>query len=157
LYGEDVYVGYRWYENVEIAPLFPFGHGLSYTSFKTSDLQVTQQESSDLKISCQVANMGSRAGAQVIQVYIAAPKSRSVERPVKELKGFSKVFLEAGETMKVTMDIDLVQASSYWDEIAEKWCSEAGTYRIMIGDSSAATDFLTEELVVKKTTYWSGL
>jgi len=157
LYGEDIYVGYRWYENVEIAPLFPFGHGLSYTSFKTTDLQVTQTESSNLDITCQVANIGTKAGAQVVQVYIAAPKSRYVGRPVKELKGFSKVFLEAGETTEVTISIDLVQATSYWDEIEDKWCSEAGTYKIMVGDSSAAKDFLTAEVTVKKTTHWSGL
>ncbi|KAI4854348.1 hypothetical protein E4T44_00234 [Aureobasidium sp. EXF-8845] len=157
LYGEDVYVGYRWYENVEIAPLFPFGHGLSYTSFNMSDPQVSQEGSSNLNVSCQVANIGTRAGAQVVQVYIAAPKSKHVGRPVKELKGFSRVSLEAGETKGVNVDIDLVQATSYWDEIEDRWCSEAGTYKIMVGDSSAAMNFLTEELIVKKTTYWSGL
>jgi beta-glucosidase len=157
LYGEDIYVGYRWYENVEITPLFPFGHGLSYTSFETSDLQVTQNESSSLNITCQVTNIGTRAGAHVIQVYIAAPESQYVGRPVKELKCFSKVFLEAGETKKVDVAVDLVRATSYWDENENKWCSEAGTYKIMVGDSSAAVDFLTADFTVEKTANWSGL
>ncbi|CAD0084603.1 unnamed protein product [Aureobasidium vineae] len=140
LYGEDIYVGYRWYENVEIAPLFPFSHGLSYTSFRTSDLRLRQSESSSLSISCQVTNTGIRAGAQVVQLYVAAPRSQHV-----------------GETEEVNMSLDLVQATSYWDEIENKWCSEAGTYKIMVGDSSAATDFMVGEVTVDETTYWSGL
>jgi beta-glucosidase len=157
LYGEDIYVGYRWYENIETAPLFPFGHGLSYTTFEMTDLELRQGGSNNLTVSCQVENNGGRAGAQVVQVYVAAPKSQYVGRPVKELKGFTKVFLEAGETDKVEIDLDLVQATSYWDEIEDKWCSEAGTYKIMVGDSSAATKFLTKEATVEKTTWWSGL
>ncbi|KAI5200586.1 hypothetical protein E4T39_05715 [Aureobasidium subglaciale] len=157
LYGEDIYVGYRWYENIETAPLFAFGHGLSYTTFKTSNLQLRQDNSSYLTVSCQVANVGDRSGAQVVQVYVAAPKSQYVGRPVKELKGFSKIFLEAGETKHVEVTLDLVQATSYWDEIKDKWCSEAGTYKIMVGDSSNAAEFLTEEVTVKKTIHWSGL
>ncbi|THZ02459.1 hypothetical protein D6C92_00591 [Aureobasidium pullulans] len=157
LYGEDMYVGYRWYENIETAPLFPFGHGLSYTTFEMTNLELRQGGSNNLTVSCQVENNGGRAGAQVVQVYVAAPKSQYVGRPVKELKGFTKVFLEAGETDKVEIDLDLVQATSYWDEIEDKWCSEAGTYKIMIGDSSAATKFLTKKATVEKTTWWSGL
>ncbi|THW62261.1 hypothetical protein D6D20_04410, partial [Aureobasidium pullulans] len=157
LYGEDMYVGYRWYENIETAPLFPFGHGLSYTTFEMTNLELRQGGSNNLTVSCQVENNGGRAGAQVVQVYVAAPKSHYVGRPVKELKGFTKVFLEAGETDKVEIDLDLVQATSYWDEIEDKWCSEAGTYKIMVGDSSAATKFLTKKATVEKTTWWSGL
>ncbi|THZ94901.1 hypothetical protein D6C82_08027 [Aureobasidium pullulans] len=157
LYGEDMYVGYRWYENIETAPLFPFGHGLSYTTFEMTNLELRQGGSNNLTVSCQVENNGGRAGAQVVQVYVAAPKSQYVGRPVKELKGFTKVFLEAGETDKVEIDLDLVQATSYWDEIEDKWCSEAGTYKIMVGDSSAATKFLTKKATVEKTTWWSGL
>lgn len=157
LYGEDIYVGYRWYENVAIVPLFAFGHGLSYTSFSMSSLRLDRESSSRLNVSCDVTNTGSRAGAQVVQVYVSAPKSKNVGRPVKELKGFAKVYLEAGEKKQVDVQLELPSATSYWDEIEDQWCSEAGTYKIMVGDSSAASDFLSADFDVEKTTWWSGL
>lgn len=156
LYGEDIYVGYRWYDKVETAPLFPFGHGLSYTSFSMSSLHLQLESLSRLAVQCNVQNTGMCSGAQVVQVYIAAPKSVNVGRPVKELKGITKVFLEAGQTRSVKIELDLPAATSYWDEMRDQWCSEAGTYNILVGDSSDAK-FLSAIWEVDKTTWWSGL
>jgi beta-glucosidase len=155
LYGEDVYVGYRYFDKVKIAPLFPFGHGLSYTSFKFADLKVQKQPENETKISVTVSNTGSCAGAEVIQVYISPVKPR-INRPPKELKGFKKVFLPFGAEERVDVVIDLVQATSFWDEYEEKWCSAAGVYKILVGNSSDA-EILQSELVIDKTVYWLGL
>lgn len=103
-------------------------------------------------------NTGDRAGAQVVQFYIAPPESANVNRPVKELKGFHKVFLQPGEKKEIEVELDVQRATSYWNEHTGSWCSEAGTYRVLVGDSSAPGALLLEqELVVEETTYWSGL
>ena len=159
LYGEDVYVGYRWYDKVEIEPLFPFGHGLSYTSFTTENLRVVGS-GVEKTIKVKVTNAGSAAGAEVVQVYVAPPAlsqtASKIARPVKEFKGFEKVFLAAQESREVEIPIDVVRATSFWDEESDSWCSEKGEYRILVGSSSRCA-FLEGVLEVKTTTRWRGL
>lgn len=161
LYGEDVYVGYRFYESVAQAPLFPFGHGLSYTSFGLSELSVIQPEQGQNRIEDQtlmvnvtVANVGSRAGAEIVQVYISPPASSKVCRPDRELKGFQKVHLQPGEKRAVYVSIPLGLATSFWDEGRSAWLSEAGTYSATVvgTDSSLSTRF-----TVSTSRWWKGL
>lgn len=160
LYGEDVYVGYRYYEKLEIEPLFAFGHGLSYTTFALSDLQVQPKENSNnnnnlLSLRCRLENTGSRSGAEVVQVYVA-PVSPPIKRPVKELKGFTKQYLQPGEGADVEVEIDLVRATSFWDEREGRWLSAAGEYRILVGTGSVG-EFLETGVRVQKTRWWNGL
>ncbi|KAK7543885.1 beta-glucosidase [Phyllosticta citricarpa] len=156
LYGEDVYVGYRYYEKVQREVLFPFGWGLSYTKFDLSNLRVEDDSSGGkLVVRVNVKNTGSQRGAQVIQVYVSqgAP---SINRPVKELKGFTKVWLEAGEQGEATVELDKKYATSFWDEQVEAWISEADEYEVLVGDSSVSTP-LRASFGVAKTTWWNGL
>lgn len=155
LYGEDVYVGYRYYEQMEIEPLFSFGHGLSYTTFALSDLSLRQQNGDQLSVRCKLENTGDRNGAEVVQLYIA-PVSPPIKRPVKELKGFSKKLLKKGESVDVEVTLGLVRATSFWDEKESRWCSAAGDYKILVGTSSDG-DFLETSIRVQKTSYWNGL
>lgn len=155
LYGEDVYVGYRYYEQLEIEPLFAFGHGLSYTTFALSDLSLQQKEDNGLSIRCKLENTGDREGSEVVQVYIA-PVSPPIKRPVKELKGFTKTSLKSGESADVAIDIDIVRATSFWDEKESRWVSSAGEYRILVGTSSVG-EFLETSVRLQKTKYWNGL
>lgn len=155
LYGEDVYVGYRYYEQLELEPLFAFGHGLSYTTFALSDLSIQQKESNGLSVHCKLENTGDNDGAEVVQVYIA-PVSPPIKRPAKELKGFTKKLVKRGESANVTVDIDIVKATSFWDEKESRWCSSAGEYRLLIGTSSEG-DFLETSIRIQKTKYWNGL
>ncbi|KAL2055079.1 hypothetical protein ABVK25_004417 [Lepraria finkii] len=154
LYGEDIYVGYRFYEKLKRPTLFPFGHGLSYTSFELSDLEVS---ATALKISVKlaVANTGSRAGAEVIQVYVNA-RSPSINRAVKELKGFKKVYLEAGEKSEVEIEVDKKYATSFWDEGRDAWIVEKGEYQVLAGTSSQGS-FLEGSFEVEETWWWNGL
>jgi beta-glucosidase len=108
-----------------------------------------------VKVTLEVSNTGSCAGAEVIQVYVA-PMSAPIERPVKELKAFHKIYLEAQESKRISIDLDPVMATSYWDETREKWCSEAGEYRVMVGTSSAETP-LEASLRVSSTRFWTGI
>lgn len=155
LYGEDVYVGYRYYDELELEPLFPFGHGLSYTTFELSSLDLKRSSETELEINVFVKNTGPRAGAEVVQIYVA-PVSPPIKRPVKELKEFAKVFIEAGSQKLIKLNLELVRATSFWDEKASSWRSEADTYKILVGTSSRGK-FLEGDVVLKETTYWSGL
>lgn len=154
LYGEDVYVGYRFYEKLKRAPLFHFGHGLSYTTFSLSDLEVSTTNST-ISVKLRVTNTGSRAGAEVVQVYVSA-KNPSINRPVKELKGFKKVFLEAGEHAIVEIDMDKKYATSFWDEGRDAWIMEKGWYGILVGNSS---EVIGQEgsFEIGETSWWNGL
>lgn len=164
LYSEDVYVGYRWYDTLDIDPLFPFGHGLSYTTFDVSNLEVQQSTADSLSVRVKVTNTGTRAGAEVVQVYVT-PAARTpltastrdtITRPAKELKGFAKVSLEpgAGTTAEVTLDV--LRATSYWSEMEGCWRSDAGEYGILVGTSSRG-GFLEKAYVLEKTRRWKGL
>ncbi|EFQ35754.1 glycosyl hydrolase family 3 N terminal domain-containing protein [Colletotrichum graminicola M1.001] len=154
LYGEDVYVGYRYYEKIDSKPLFPFGHGLSYSTFELENLQVANNGKAE--VSLRVSNRGLSAGAQVVQVYVAPSATTSIQRPVKELKAFRKIYLEAQEGREVSIEFDAVLSTSYWDEGRDKWCSEAGDYKVMVGFSSADTP-LEASFRMSKTKYWKGI
>lgn len=136
-YSEGIFVGYRYYDKKEIKTLFPFGHGLSYTTFKYSDLTLSSNEIMDtetLTVSCDITNTGKRAGMEVVQLYVA-DKESSVPRPVKELKGFEKVSLRPGETKRVTFTLDK-RAFAYFETAIDDWFVEYGEFEIMIGASS---------------------
>ncbi|KAJ5767218.1 uncharacterized protein N7511_004834 [Penicillium nucicola] len=154
LYGEDVYVGYRYYDGLDMETLFPFGHGLSYTKFKLSDLNLIRTSENVLQIQCKLRNVGHTAGAEVVQVYVA-PVSPPIRRPVKELKEFRKCWLANSTEEVVTIPLDLVRATSFWDEKSGSWCSHGGAYKIMVGTSSRGT-FLEEILELEETVFWSG-
>ncbi|MCD2116694.1 MULTISPECIES: glycoside hydrolase family 3 C-terminal domain-containing protein [Rhodococcus] len=131
-YGEGLFVGYRSYDARRLDVSFPFGHGLSYTTFEYSDAAV--ESDGDLTVHVTVTNTGGRAGAEVVQVYAGAPGS-SVARAPRELKGFTKVRLDSGESQRVAVSIrrdDL----AYWDTRVDSWVVEGGTYSIDIGASS---------------------
>lgn len=152
---QDVYVGYRWYEQLDLPVLFPFGHGLSYTSYSYSDLSVSKTDT-DLKVSVKVTNTGAIAGSEIVQVYVSQ-KNPSIRRPLKELKGFAKVALEKGESKVVEIPIALKYAASFWDEIREKWIVEKDDYEVIVGKSSQDAGALKAGFTVEKTSWWSGL
>jgi beta-glucosidase len=158
LYGEDVYIGYRYYEASKKKVLFPFGHGLSYTTFQFSDAKVTvDKEISRLKVSVSIQNTGSVAGAEVAQVYISQ-RNPSIGRPVKELKGFTKVFLEVGEKQEVHIVVETKYAASFWDEGCGMWVMEKDMYDVLVGSSSALfRDAVIGSFEVENSTWWKGL
>jgi len=158
LYGEDVYVGYRYYEYADRKVLFPFGHGLSYTTFDFSDLQVTDGEGK-VVVEVTVTNTGSVKGKEVVQVYVAPPKKQAVNRPLKELKGFAKVDLEPGQSEKVKVEIETKYAVSYWDEFRKKFCGEAGEYEVIASNSSEVKEgkALKGSFQVGDTFWWLGV
>ena len=136
-YKEGIYVGYRWADAHKTHPLFAFGHGLSYTSFKLANLLLSRSSMAlgdSLKLTVSVTNTGKRAGAEVVQLYIHDAKA-SVVRPYKELKGFGKVFLQPGETKDVDITIGK-DALSFYDEASASWKAEAGVFTALIGDAS---------------------
>ncbi|KAJ0421208.1 putative beta-glucosidase J [Aspergillus carlsbadensis] len=163
LYSEDVYVGYRHYDAVGQAPLFPFGHGLSYTTFRLSalTLQETAPNASDIKdesicVTVSVTNTGPRSGAEVVQVYVRPPDTTIVGRPVRELKGFARVVVEPGETREVELVVPMGLATSFWDEARSAWLSEAGTYTVEVvgtGDENV----LAAPLELSVSRFWNGL
>ncbi|TVY45305.1 putative beta-glucosidase I, partial [Lachnellula occidentalis] len=163
LYGEDIYVGYRYYEAVDQKVLFPFGHGLSYTTFSFSDLHITNDPATGvLQVSCSIKNTGSVPGAEVAQVYITQ-RNPSIRRPIKELVGFNKVFLQPGEERVVTIKMETKYAASFWDEGRNKWIVEKDKYDLLVGNSSAlAVDsgdgtVLKGDFEVNETWWWKGL
>jgi beta-glucosidase len=143
VYKEGLFVGYRGYEHNDTKPLFPFGFGLSYTTFKYSNLSIqpfTGAESNDssgphYEVSFEVKNTGTRAGADVAQVYVGE-KQTKVPRPEKELKGFVKVSLRPGEIKKVSVILN-GRSLSYYDVNAKRWRAEPGDFNILVGRSSA--------------------
>lgn len=158
LYGEDVYVGYRYYEYLERPVLFPFGHGLSYTSFAFSGLSVEEKDGK-VGVKLSVKNTGERKGAEVVQVYVSPKQKAKINRPVKEMRGFDKVELEAGEERAVSVAMETKYAVSYWDEGRGKWCAEKGDYEVIVSNSSAAEEgnTLRGSFSVAETFWWSGL
>lgn len=137
-YFEGIYVGYRWNDKNNIKPLFPFGHGLSYTTFKygkpsiSSDRMATDGK---ITISIPVSNTGSRTGAEVVQLYITDVKS-SLPRPVKELKDFKKVSLEPNQSIEIQFEIT-PDKLMYFDDERHEWVAEAGDFIALIGSSSS--------------------
>lgn len=144
-YNEGIFVGYRWADKEKTRPLFPFGHGLSYTTFKygkaVADRKVIGRNEV-LTVTVPVTNTGSREGAEVVQLYISDLKS-SLPRPVKELKGFSKIRLSPGETREVTFTIDK-DALSFFDDARHEWVAEPGKFEAIV--ASSATDIKSKVL-----------
>jgi beta-glucosidase len=139
VYKEGVFVGYRGYEKNGTKPLFPFGYGLSYTTFKYSNLDIKTIANGDAtspryEVSFDVKNTGSNAGADVAQVYVGDTHAK-VPRPAKELKGFTKVNLRAGETRRVTVPLD-GRALTYYDANRKQWRADAGNFEVLVGRSS---------------------
>ena len=174
-YGEGIYVGYRYYDKKKIEPAYPFGYGLSYTTFDIKDLQMEAANTTDemqnkklsgvetvifdneLKLTVTVQNTGERAGAEVLQIYISDTDA-TLPKPVKELKAFEKVWLEAGEMKEVTFTLNKEQFASY-DIDYKEWIAEEGYYDILVATSSAKQDVVQSERVylVNQTPYSYGL
>jgi beta-glucosidase len=134
VYSEKLEVGYRWYDAQNITPLFPFGFGLSYTTFNVANLTVSAPSPDDsVQVGVDITNTGQRAGADVVQIYAASPVSAG--EPPKQLKGFEKVTLQPNQTQHVTLTLD-ARAFSIWDVNANKWTVAPGDYQILAGDSS---------------------
>ena len=136
-YDEGVYVGYRWYDSKNVPVQFPFGHGLSYTTFEYSNAKAAKsymKADGTLKVSVDVTNTGDRDGAEIVQLYIADTES-SIDRPSKELKGFEKVYLKAGEKKTVTFEID-TEDLSFFDADQHAWVAEPGEFKVLLGSSS---------------------
>lgn len=158
LYGEDVYVGYRWFDRLQIEPLFPFGHGLSYTTFSLANMEV-HPDGDNFNVRVVVRNTGPRGGAEVVQIYVATPLATSQSlacHPPKQLRGFAKLYLEPGEEATAEIQIDRLRCTSYWDELENCWRSEVGVYKLLAGSSSRG-DFLCADVTVTETETWTGL
>ncbi len=138
-YGEGILVGYRWHDTKKIAPLFAFGHGLSYTTFDYGKLRADKQRMGDtdeITLTVPVTNSGKVAGAEIVQLYISDPKC-SVMRPAKELKGFAKVFLQPGETREVSFTVNK-DALCYFDADNHMWVAEPGKFVAVAASASDA-------------------
>ncbi len=138
IYDEDILVGYRWHDTKKIPARFPFGYGLSYTKFEYGKISVDKKEYSKddvIKLSVTVANKGDRDGAESVQIYSGQNKP-SLPRPVKELKGFKKVFLKSGESKTIEISIP-VKDLAYFDDKAHEWVVEADKFTLYCGASSA--------------------
>ena len=142
-YRESIFVGYRYYLSAQKPVCFPFGYGLSYTTFQYSDLSVSDQE-----VTFTLTNTGDRAGAEVAQLYVALPNSK-IFRAARELKGFAKVFLQPGESRQVTIPLD-DKAFRYFNVKTNRWEVESGRYQLMVA-ASAEDVRLTGEVEVKGT------
>jgi len=162
IYGEDVYVGYRYYEFADREVLFPFGHGLSYTTFEFSDLEVDATgagEDGKVSVSVTVKNTGDVKGAEVVQVYVAPKQRAKINRPRKELRGFAKVERGPGESGKVKIELETKYAASYFDEERDQWCAEEGEYEIVVSNSSDVGKQAVrgKTFTVSETFWWTGL
>lgn len=133
-YSEGIFVGYRWFDKEKITPVFPFGHGLSYTTFELGEPSMKGSAAKGITFKIPVKNTGAVAGAETVELYISDPEC-SVERPEKELKGFAKVFLQPGETKVAEITIDK-SALSFFDAGKHAWVAEKGDFKALIGTSS---------------------
>ena len=148
IYSEGVFVGYRGYEHTGVKPLFPFGFGLTYTTFACSNLAIAPaapKVGEAVTVSFDVANTGTRAGTAVAQIYLGNPTA-GVPRPLKELKGFERVDLNAGEKRHVSLVLE-PRAMSYWDVTGHAWKQEPGRFTVFVGQSSADIDLTAEYTV----------
>ena len=143
-YQEGLFIGYRYYESKKMPVRFPFGYGLSYTTFTYHDLSVEKEkldESESVKVSVKVTNTGSAAGKAVVQLYVAPEKAEAI-RPVRELKAFDKVKLQPGETKEVMFELE-PRAFQHWNTVVHNWRTEQGKYAIQIGEN--ARDIVLEK------------
>ncbi len=143
-YAEGIYVGYRYFDkHPEVAPLFPFGYGLSYTAFAYSDLKAPKKfpANGHAEVHVTVRNTGSRKGAEVVELYVADPHA-SIDRPIRELKAFSRVELAPGESKVVTLTLDR-RALSFWSPTQHTWLAEPGQFTLAVGPSSRTLPLTT--------------
>ena len=160
VYKEGVFVGYRGYEKNGTKPLFPFGYGLSYTTFKYSNLNIRTIANSDAtnpryEISFDVKNTGTSEGADTAQVYVGDTHAK-VPRPAKELKGFTKVSLRAGETKRVTVPLD-GRSLSYYDANGKQWRADAGDFEVLVGRSAEQIELRGKLTLANPFTIGNGL
>ena len=135
-YKEDVFVGYRGFEKYKTKPLFPFGFGLSYTTFAYDGIKASR-EGSSIFVNITVRNTGNMTGKETVQVYVSAPKNKQIEKPAKELKAFAKTRqLKPGEAQDLRIEIDIDDLAS-WNEDSHEWQTDSGTYTILLGASSS--------------------
>jgi beta-glucosidase len=132
-YDEDVFVGYRYYDHFGQQPLFPFGHGLAYTTFALDRMHVTRRRSTSYSVTARVRNTGKRDGDAVVQLYVGFPASTG--EPPNQLKGFTKVFVKAGRSRYVRIDLDRGSFSS-WSTADGAWRVQRGRYDLRAGFSS---------------------
>jgi beta-glucosidase len=140
-YSEGIFVGYRGYQKNHVQSLFPFGFGLSYTNFSFSDLNVAPTKftgSGDVTVTFTVTNTGKLAGAEVAQLYVGQ-QNPTISRPIRELKGFQKIFLQPGQSQKVTLKLNQ-RSFAYFNETAHQWDALAGKYGVFVGSSSQDSD-----------------
>ena len=154
-YKEGIYVGYRYYDSFDVPTAYPFGYGLSYTTFKYSDLKLSSDTfSQKIKVTVTVKNTGKVAGKEVVQLYLSAPTTR-IEKPVQELKGFAKTkLLQPGESQQLSFELDERSLASFWSGISA-WVADEGEYKVRIGASSKdirleATFHLPKTIIVEK-------
>jgi beta-glucosidase len=136
-YKEDILVGYRWHDTKKIKPMYAFGYGMSYTSFELSNIKTDKKlynKEDTIVINCDVSNIGDLQGSEVIQVYVGKPNSK-IDRPLKELKGFTKIQIESGDKKTVSIEVDITKLK-YYDSSILGWNFESGTYEIYIGNAS---------------------
>ncbi len=146
---ESIYIGYRYFDTANKDVQYPFGYGLSYTKFEYSDIKLSAseiKEGEDLSVSLKVKNVGDKDGAEVVELYVSAPESR-IYKAQKELKGFAKVFLKAGEEKEVTITLDS-RAYAYYNVEINDWHVESGKYNILVGASSRDIKLTAEVNVI---------
>lgn len=161
-YAEDLFVGYKHYHHRKIEPLFPFGYGLSYTTFQYSDLTLSKATvmKDDVKITAtvNVTNTGSLVGSDVVQLYVSLPTTSDLTHPPLMLKKFAKITdLAPGKSTTVTLELDKY-AVSYWEDRISRWVVESGEYLVRVGKSSASQDLtLAATIAIEKGFEWNGL
>lgn len=160
VYGEGVFIGHRYYEMVDQDPLFWFGYGLSYSNFTYKDLEMPKQipggKDGSMEVSLTVTNDGPYDGAEVIQVYVQDTES-TLQRPIKELKAFTKVHLACGESRSVRISLDRYSLS-FWSQEYSKWKAEAGEYIVIIASSSDPKDeIMRASFHLSETYLWGGV
>lgn len=153
-YLDDIYMGYRHMDYCKIEPHFAFGHGLSYTTFKFSDLKLKVNDTT-VSVCLNVTNTGSTNGSTIVQIYVGQ-NGCSVPCPIKSMKGFKKVDCRAGEVVSVKVDINKRISCSYYDTSLSQWTLEKGTYEVMVGSSSDLIE-LKSSFDIEKTTHWLSL
>jgi beta-glucosidase len=136
-YGEGIFTGYRYYDQARVEPLFPFGFGLSYTTFEYANLRApeTVKQGETFEVSLEVTNTGPAAGKEIVQLYVSDVEA-SLPRPVKELKGFQKVSLAPGETQTLRFTLDQ-RSFAFYDVLKKAWVAEPGRFEILAGTSAA--------------------
>ncbi len=154
-YKEGIYVGYRYYDSFNVPTAYEFGYGLSYTTFKYSNLELSSNDfSKELKINVTVTNTGKVTGKEVVQLYLSAP-TNNIEKPVQELKGFARAkLLKPGESQKLTFELDERLLASFWSGISA-WVADKGVYEVRIGASSKdirlkASFNLSKDIIVEE-------